>query len=82
MYMYKLDDKSFKTTIEHIPWIWKTSNALITAQVAEAPNVNAFKNRLDIIMQDFMYSVVEPPTLIRSDQKISIAGETGLLCIM
>jgi hypothetical protein len=43
----------------------------LPAQVVEAPSVNEFKNILDLIMQDFMYSVVEPPTLIRFDQKIN-----------
>jgi hypothetical protein len=34
-------------------------------------SVNEFKNILDLIMQDFMYSLVEPPTHIRFDQKIN-----------
>ena len=43
----------------------------LPVQVVEAPSVNAFKNRLDSLMQEYVYRVEEPPTHIRPDQKIS-----------
>ena len=38
----------------------------LPAEVAEAPSRNAFKNRVDLFMRDYMYSLEEPPTSIRS----------------
>ena len=38
----------------------------LTAEVAEAPSLNAFKTRVDLLMRDHMYSLEEPPTSIRS----------------
>jgi len=43
----------------------------LPTQVVEAPSVDAFKNRLDSVMRDLVYSVDELPTFIRSDQRIS-----------
>ena len=35
---------------------WKS----LPAEVAEAPGLNAFKNRVDLFMRDYMYSLEEP----------------------
>ena len=43
----------------------------LPVQVVEAPSVNAFKNRLDSLMQEYVYRAEESPTHIRPDQKIS-----------
>ena len=38
----------------------------LPAEVAEAPSLNAFKNRVDLFMRDYMYNLEELPTNIRS----------------
>lgn len=40
----------------------------LPAHVAEAPSLNAFKNRIDSVMSRHMFSVEEPPTNSSSDQ--------------
>ena len=42
--------------------IWNS----LPAEVAEAPSLNAFKNRVDLFMREYMYSLEEPLTSIRS----------------
>jgi ribonucleases P/MRP protein subunit RPP40 len=36
----------------------------LPAQVAEAPTINTFKNRLDSLMKDYIHSIEEPPTQV------------------
>ena len=43
----------------------------LPVQVVEAPSVNTLKNRLDSLMQEYVYRLEEPPTHIRPYQKIS-----------
>jgi hypothetical protein len=38
----------------------------LPAEIAEAPTMNLFKNRLDTAMRSYMYSIEEPPTKIWS----------------
>jgi hypothetical protein len=38
----------------------------LPAEIAEAPTMNSFKNRLDTAMRSYMYSIEEPPTKIWS----------------
>ena len=40
-------------------------------EIAEAPNLNAYKNIVDLFMDDYMYSLEEPPTSIRSGNWLS-----------
>ena len=42
--------------------IWNS----LPAEVAEAPSLNAFNNRVDLFMREYMYSLEEPLTTIRS----------------
>ena len=70
---YKLEKKRCNTTLRQKFFTQRVVDRWnrLPAQVVEAPCVNTFKNNLDRLMQDYSYSLVEPPTVIRSDQKIS-----------
>ena len=65
---YKLKKQRCNTTLrqhfftQRIVDRWNS----LPAEVAEAPSLNAFKNRVDLFMRDYMYSLEEPPTSIRS----------------
>ena len=60
---YKLKKQKCNTTLwqyfftQRIVDRWNS----LPAEVAEAPSLNASKNRVDLFMRDYMYSLEEPP---------------------
>ena len=65
---YKLKKQKCNTTLrqyfftQRIVDRWNS----LPAEDAEAPSLNAFKSRVDLFMSDYIYSLKEPPTSIRS----------------
>ena len=70
-HIYKLEKQRCKTSLRHKFFTQRVVERWNKRQVVEAPSANAFKNRLDSLMQEYVYRVEEPPTYIRPDQKIS-----------
>jgi hypothetical protein len=70
---YKLDKQCCNTSLcqrfftQRVVERW---NRLLS-QVVKAPSVDVFKNRLDSVMRDLVYSVDKLSTFIRSDLRIS-----------
>ena len=65
---YKLKKQRCNTTLRQhffIHRIVERWNSLPT-EFAETPSLNAFKNRIDLLMNDHLYSLEEPPISIRS----------------
>ena len=62
---YKLKNQRCNTTLQQHFFTFKMWTDGI---VADASNLNTFKNRVsvDLFMHDYMYSLEEPPTSIRS----------------
>ena len=65
---YKLKKQRCNTTLRQHFFTQRIVDRLnsLPAEVAEAPSLNAFKNRVDVFMSDYMYNLEEPPTSIRS----------------